>query len=207
MKSDIQDKELKSWALGVGDKYKDIVLDEDYDKNTVQEIVENYKEEDRRKIFNPIFKIIEDPNFNLHIKDSKKEKYTKIKIKDKSVINRIAPAIHYKLEEPIKDLGIVSVTTIVDKNKPIKTIKLENSLFNQSNETIVRVYNEDFAKYQFDLDFPIELRVNIASTEHGIQFLTYYNEESFEYLSHSENIEEGIKAIIYKVYEYITNQS
>lgn len=207
MKSSIQDKKIKTWALEVGNKYKELVLDEDYDKETVNKIMESYNEEDRKKIFNPIFNITENPNFSLQIKNNSKSNYKTIRIKDKSVIEKIIPN---KIEElkvdEIKEYQIVNVTTVIEKKNSNKAIKLENTLFNSTDNTEVTLTNKDFDKYGFNLKFKISVPLKIKIQKDSIIFTAIYDEVVFDAIYHSEKMDEGMMKITSKIYEYILNK-
>lgn len=207
MKSSIQDKKIRNWALEVGNKYKQLVLDEDYDKETVDKIMDCYNEEDRKKIFNPIFSITENPNFNLQIKKNSKSDYKTIRIKDKSIIERIIPNKIEELKvEEIKEYQIVNVTTVIEKKNSKKSIKLENTLFSSTDNTEVFLTNKDFEKYGFNLKFNISIPLNIKIQKDSIIFTAIYDEIVFDTVYHSEKIDEGMMKITSKIYEYILNK-
>jgi hypothetical protein len=206
MKNSIEDEEVKVWAIDVGYKYKKLVLDEDYDDKTVNKILESYDEKDRKKIFNPIFKITENPNFNLQIKDSYKSKYSTIRIKDKSVIEKIIPpVIDIKESEDNKEYEIFQFTTVRDKNNLSKTIKLENTLFNSTDKTEVILSNKNFEKYGYKLDFEVSIPLNITTEKDSITFYAQFNNVDFKIIYHSDKIDDGIKKITSDIYEYILN--
>ncbi|MBS7229561.1 hypothetical protein KHA90_00870 [Flavobacterium psychroterrae] len=208
MKNSIQDVAIKKWAIDVGTKYKELVLDDDYDKVTVNKILESYDEEDRKKIFNPIFKITENPNFTLQIKNSVTSNYKTIKIKDKSIIEKIIPKNVELVDkkEGLKDYQIIQVTTVLDKNNSSKTIKLEDSLFSSSNNTEVILSNKDFEKYKYNLDFEILIPLQITTEKNSIKFSATYDDLNFEVKYSSDRIEEGIMKITSKIFEYIKNR-
>jgi hypothetical protein len=207
MKGSIEDKEIKDWAIDVGYKYKKLVLDEDYDDKTVNNILESYDEKDRKKIFNPIFKITENPNFSLQIKDSNKSKYSTIRIKDKSVIEKIIPPISYLNEiEDNKEYEIFQVTTVRDKNNLSKVIKLENTLFNLTDKTEVILNNKNFEKYGYKLDLEISIPLNITTEKDSIILSAQYDNVDFNIVYHSDKIDDGIKKITSNIYEYILNR-
>tara|TARA_R110002051_G_scaffold185303_3_gene254775 strand:- start:13164 stop:14501 length:1338 start_codon:yes stop_codon:yes gene_type:complete len=209
MKTSIENKEIREWAIDVGYKYKNIVLDKDYDEKTVQTIISNYDEEDRRRIFEPIFKITENPNFELNVKDSKKTEYSKIKLKDKSAIQRIIPP---KMEIPksieSKEYEIIQITTIKEKDKVRKSIRLdENTLFESSDAKQVILKRKDFAKFNYDLNFDVEIPLNISTSKGQIILKTNYDGIDFSKTLDSGKFDEGIKQIISSIYEYILNKT
>lgn len=207
MKNSIQNSAIKNWAIEVGMKYKELVLDDDYDKDTVNKILESYDEDDRKKIFNPIFKITENPNFSLQIKNSVKSTYKTIKITDKSIIEKIVPKnLEINKKEEIKDYQIIQVTTVLDKNNSSKTIKLEDSLFSSSDNTEVILSNKDFEKYNYSLNFEISIPLRITTEKNSIKFSANFDNENFEVIYSSDKIEEGILKITSKIFEYIKNR-
>jgi hypothetical protein len=207
MKNSIQDTAIKKWAIEVGTKYKELVLDDDYDKITVSKILESYDEEDRKKIFNPIFKITENPNFTLQIKNSVTSNYKTIKIRDKSIIEKIIPKnVELDKKEELKDYQIIQVTTVLDKNNSSKTIKLEDSLFSSSNNTEVILSNKDFEKYNYNLNFKILIPLQITTEKNSIKFSAKYDDLNFEVNYSSNKIDEGIMKITSKIFEYIKNR-
>jgi hypothetical protein len=206
MKNSIEDEEVKVWAIDVGYKYKKLVLDEDYDDKTVNKILESYDEKDRKNIFNPIFKITENPNFNLQIKDSYKSKYSTIRIKDKSVIEKIIPpVIDIKESEDNKEYEIFQFTTVRDKKNLSKIIKLENTLFNSTDKTEVILSNKNFEKYGYKLDFEVSIPLNITTEKDSITLYAQFNNVDFKIIYHSDKIDDGIKKITSDIYEYILN--
>jgi uncharacterized protein YjbI with pentapeptide repeats len=207
MKNSIENSAVKNWAIEVGMKYKELVLDDDYDKDTVSKILESYDEDDRKKIFNPIFKITENPNFSLQIKNSVKSTYKTIKITDKSIIEKIIPKnLEISKKEESKDYQIIQVTTVLDKNNRNKTIKLEDSLFSSSNNTEVILSNKDFDKYNYRLNFEISIPLRITTEKNSITFSANYDNENFEVIYSSDKIDEGIMKITSKIFEYIKNR-
>jgi len=210
MKGSIEDKEVKEWAIDVGYKYKNLVLDDDYDNDTVNKIVENYSEEDRKKIFNPIFQITENPNYSLQIKDSNKSKYSTIRrIKDKSIREKIIPLkIETNKTAIDTEYEIVQVTTVLDKNNTSKTIKLENTLFNTSTDKIeINLTNKHFSKYGFDLDFEVSIPLVITTEVNQIRLIATYDDYPFEITYHSDKIDDGIQKITFNIYEYILDKN
>jgi hypothetical protein len=207
MKGSIQNKEIKNWAIEVGKKYKELVLDDNYDNEFVNKILETYDEEDRKKIFNPIFKITENPNFTFQVKNSVKSKYKTIKVKDKSIIEKIIPNnIELDKIDDTKEYEIVQFTTVLDKNNISKTIKIEDSLFSSSSNTEVILSNKEFKKSGYDLDFNISIPLNITAEKNSIKFLAIYDNENFEVNYNSEKMEEGIMKITSKIFDYIKNR-
>lgn len=203
MKNSITDKYLKEWAIDVGYKYKSLVLDDDYDKKTVSKILDNYNEEDRKNIFSPIFKITENPNYNFQIKNSKSSKYSTIRIKDKTTIEKIIPKKIENLETDNKEFEIIQFTTVRDKNKKQKTIKLENTLFNLTDTTEVVLTNKDFEKFGYNLDFEIKIPLKIITDKNIIILNAMFNDTTFEVKYGSDKIDDGIKKITDRIYEYI----
>lgn len=207
MKGGIEDKNIKEWSLDVGYKYKDLVLDEDYAQHRVEYILNSYDDVDRKKIFSPIFKIIENPNYALKVRGANQTKYKTVRVKDKSNIDKIIPPqIKLTPKEDIKDYAIVQVTTLVDKNKLKKTVSLENTLFNSTDATEVILENKNFDKFGYNLDFEISIPVNITTSKNTVSLSTMYDGVPFEVNYHSDKIDEGIDKITARIYEYIINK-
>lgn len=209
MKNSIENKAIRDWAIDVGYKYKDIVLDKDYDEDTVATIISNYTKEDRKKIFEPIFKITENPNFDLKIKDSKVNEYNKIKLKNKSVIQRIIPPkIEILEDEKSKEYEIIQLTTIKEKDKIKKIIRLdENTLFESSDERQVILRKKDFAKFSYNLDFEVEIPLDISIEKGNIILQTKYDGIDFVKTLDSGKLDDGIRQIVSSIYEFILNKS
>lgn len=209
MKQSIENKEIRDWAIDVGYKYKNIVLDDDYDEETVSTIISNYSQEDRKKIFDPIFKITESSNFDLKIKNSKSKEYSKISIKDKSKIERIVPPKLEILEEQkSKEYEIIQVTTIKEKDKIRKSIKLdENTLFESSNAKQVILKKKDFEKFNYTLDFDVEIPLDITTDKGQIILRTEFEGVEFLKTLDSGKFDDGVKQIVASIYEYILNKA
>lgn len=207
MKGNIENKEMKEWAIKVGNKYKDIVLDDTYDENNVKRIVDTYTVDDRKKIFNPIFKITENSDFNLEIKKNKLSKYSTLQIKDKSIIERIVPNVIEDISKPdAKEYQIVNLTTVVDKNKKVKSINIENTLFNSTDETEAILNNKDFEKYGFIINTEISIKVHIKTEKNLIILVSNFDDLVFEVKDSSGKFEDGIRKLIHNIYEYILNK-
>ena len=203
MKRSIEDKKIFEWAVDVGYKYKRLVLDGDYNNATVTNILESYEPNERRKIFEPIFQITEDPNFNLNIKDQKQQKYVRINIKDKNVIKKIVPEKPVRVEEEHKEYEVIQVTTVVDKKRSKTSIKLDqNTLFDSYDSAEYILRRKDFLKYNFHLDFEVEIPLIIKTEKDKINLTARYNEAQFQ-ASATAKMEDGMKQIISKIYEYI----
>ncbi|OBQ51766.1 hypothetical protein JJL45_11510 [Tamlana sp. s12] len=209
MKQSIENKEIRDWAIDVGYKYRNIVLDDDYDEETVSTIISNYSQEDRKKIFEPIFKITENSNFDFKVKNSKSKEYSKINIKDKSKIDRIVPPkIDVPEEVKSKEYEIIQVTTIKEKDKVRKSIRLdENTLFESSNAKQVILKKKDFEKFDYSLDFDVEIPLDISTEKGQIVLRTEFDGIEFEKTLDSGKFDDGIKQIVSSIYEYIVNKS
>ena len=208
MKGGIENKEIRDWAIQVGQKYKDLVLDEDYDEETVQTIISNYSEDDRKKIFEPIFKITENSNFDFRIKDSKEKRYSKILIKDKSKIERIVPRKAEEIDERSKVYEIIQITAVKEKDKIGKSIRLDqNTLFESTDSKQVVLKRRDFEKFDFPLEFEVDIPLDISTEMGHVILTTEYDGIKFSNTLESVTLEEGIKQIVSSIYEYILNKS
>jgi len=209
MKTNIEFKEVKEWADTVGDEYKRIVLDENINDNELESILNNYSEEERVKIFEPIAKIVDNPNYDLKIRDTKEKKYHNLGIKNKEISNKIIvknKVIREQVSE--KDLELINVTTIIDKNTHKKTINLEHTLFNTVQETDYKLTYQDFKKYGYvdGIDENIEVKLHIENQGKSIKLIADYEGEKFEVNIESDKIDEGIRSMTDKIYEYILNK-
>ena len=209
MKGSIEDKKVKDWAIRVGHKYKDLVLDKKYGKSTVNKILESYEEEDRRKIFEPIFKITENPNFKLQIKDNKKSSYSTISINDKKTIERIVPPKKQVEELPeSKEYEIIKVVTVHEKTSKSKSIRLDdNTLFDSTDTTDYVLKNKDFEKYGYKIDTPINTTLKISTEKDKIILSTEYLDNEFEAVIDNGKIDDGIKEITSAIYDYLTDEN
>ncbi|PHQ30840.1 hypothetical protein [Leeuwenhoekiella nanhaiensis] len=208
MKQSIENKEIRDWAIDVGYKYQNIVLDEDYDEENVSRIISSYSPEDRKKIFEPIFKITENSNFDFKIKDSKSKEYSKILIKDKAKIERILPSkLEVVEDEKSKEFEIIQVTTIKEKDKIRKIIRLdENTLFESTDTKQVILKKKDFAKFDYDLEYDVEIPLDISTEKGQVIFETEYDGIEFKKVLDTGKFDDGIRQIIASIYEYILNK-
>ena len=206
MKSNIQFRDLKKWADNVGDKYRQIVLDEDIDNSELEDILKNYSEEERNKIFQPILTIVDNPNFELKIKDRGEKNYSNLGVRKKDVSSKIVSKNVKKPKEE-KDLTLVNVITIIDKKSNKKTVNLDNTLFSQVQEINYLLTNKDFYELGFERT-PKDLKINMSllSENNKIKLISHYDNEIFEVNVENDKIEEGKKKILTKIYEYLLNK-
>lgn len=206
MKGSIGDTSMKVWAIQVGDKYKELVLENSFNEESINVIINEYTEEDRKKIYEPIFKIIENTNVKLQIKNSKDSTYSIIKSPNKHTIEKIIPKKTNKVNDE-KDLQIVNLTTVIDKNKSSKSIIItDGSLFSSTHETEVHIENKDFEKYGHSLDFTISLNVKIETIKDIIYLTSSYDNKTFQHNINTGRLEDGLKCLINSIYEYIINK-
>ena len=201
MKSSIKDKRIRTWAEEVGYKYKEVVLSSDFNENRVNNILASYSEEERNKIFRPLFKITENPNFSIQVKDSKDDMYNKIIIKDKAVIDRILPTPNDD-EDKDEDYEIIHVTSVVNKNRKSKSISLEGNLFSATDNTLYDLTPEDFKKYGYPIEGNIHLPLQIKVQKNHLSISAEYDGQTFAVAEHSMKINEGIKNMAAKISKY-----
>lgn len=207
MKNSIENSKMKVWAIKVGDKYKEDVLDVNYDEENVNRIINNYEEEDRKKIFTPLFNIIENSEINFEIKKSINSSYKKIKINDKTVIQKIVPKRTETLQTyDDKDYQIMNVTTVIDRNKKCKSIDLDSTLFSSTDQVEVFITNKEFSDYGFNIANKISIAVQIKTDKSLIILSTVYEETNFDANVTTGKIADGIKDLTHKIYEYILNK-
>lgn len=208
MKSNIEDNDVKIWANNIGDNYKKIVLDDNIDENELNSIIENYTEEERNKIFTPIINIVNDPNYSLKIKDKKTDKFNNLGVKKKSVSEKLVVKKVVKELPAEKNLELIQVTTVIDKNSKKKTISLDNTLFNVVNKSSVVLFYKDFENRGYkNVNQNIQISVEIENIDNHINLHSIYDNEKFSITIDNEKIEEGIKKMMDKVYEFILNNN
>ncbi len=209
MKTNIDFKEIKEWTNNVGYAFKKIVLDDEIDQNELDAILNDYTEEERNKIFEPIVKIVDNPDYDLKIRDSKEKKYHNLGIKKKDISSKIITK-NKIVQEPIseKDLELINVTTIRDKNSNKKTINLEHTLFSTVKETEYKLTYQDFQKYGYtgNVDKSIEIKLRIENKGNQIILLADYDNQIIDTNIDNDKIDDGIKRMTEKIYEYIVNK-
>lgn len=209
MKMTIEDKKLREWALKVGDDFKATILDVNYsDDRQVELILEKFSPEQRKKIFTPMFEIIENKNFEFQIKNNKRSKYKTIKIRDKFTLEKIVPIENKAIEVKNNDLEIVQVTTLVEKGKNLKTLKIDqNTLFSSTDNTNIILKYDDFVNHGYEkVDSNIQIKVNILTNNGLVFFQTIFDNLPFEVNTNNSKLDDGISLIISKLYEYILNK-
>lgn len=207
MKSNIEFKEVREWADNVGDNYKKIVLDDNIDKNELTTILNTYTDEERNKIFEPVLKIVDNQNYELKIKGSIGENYSTLGIKKKDISSQIVNKV--KMKDDLvtqKHLELITVTTIIDKNSNKKTINLDNTLFSSVESIKYELSYSDFSKYGYKNISPtINVPIYIENNDSHILLKATYDQNDFEVNVENDKIEEGIKKIVDKIYEFIVN--
>lgn len=207
MKTNIEDKDVKDWANNVGDSYRKIVLDEEISDNELNSIIEIYSEEERNKIFKPIVTIVDNPNYSLKIKVPDSNEFKNLGLKNKKVSNKIIVKNIIPELPNEKDLELIQVTTIIDKNSKKKTIYLDNTLFNVIDKsTIPLKYNDFISRGYKEVNTDIEILLNIENLENKIYLYTDYDGINFKVEIENDKIEDGIKKMMDKIYEYILNK-
>lgn len=206
MKSNIEFREVKEWADNVGDNYKKIVLDNDITNTELATILNNYTDEERNQIFEPVLRIVENKNYNLKVKDSLREKYSNLGLNNKEISSKIVTKIKKVDNIQQKHLELITVTTIIDKNSNKKTINLDNTLFSSIESTEYLLGYSDFKKYGYNnVPNGIKITILIENNDTYIVLRANYNENAFEVRVDNDKIEEGIKKMVDKIYEYTIN--
>lgn len=209
MKTNIDFKEVKEWTDNVGNDFKKIVLDDEIDQDELHKILNNYTEEERNKIFEPIVKIVDNPEYDFKIRDNKEKKYHTLGIKKKDISSKIITKNKIVQEQVSeKDFELINVTTIRDKNSNKKTINLEHTLFSTVQKTEYKLTYQDFQKYGYtnNLDKNIEIKLRIENKGKLIILLADYDSQIIEVNIDNDKIDEGIKRMTDKIYEYIANK-
>ncbi|MGG1920912.1 hypothetical protein AB1278_03785 [Chryseobacterium sp. NRRL B-14798] len=206
MKSNIEFKEVKEWADNVGDNYKKIVLDNDITNAELATLLNNYTDEERNQIFEPVLRIVENKNYNLKVKGSVGEKYSNLGLNKKEVSSKIVTKIKKVDDIQQKHLELITVTTIIDKNSNKKTINLDNTLFSSIESTEYLLGYNDFKKYGYNnVPDGIKIAILIENNDTYIVLRANYNENAFEVRVDNDKIEEGIKKMVDRIYEYTIN--
>ncbi|SUX47186.1 hypothetical protein [Chryseobacterium indoltheticum] len=208
MKSHIEFKEVKEWANEVGDNYKRIVLDDNIDNTEIKSLLDTYSDEERNKIFDPVLKIIKNHKYDLKVKSAREQKYSSLGI-NKDYVREQLVTKNFSMEviyDVPKHLELITVTTIIDKNSKRKTINLEDTLFSSVNSSEYELTYNDFKKYGYDsLSIDIHIPISIENYDSYILLKAIYNEQTFSVTVDNDKIEEGIRKLIDKIYEYVIN--
>lgn len=195
MKSDIEDRFLRSWALEVVDKYKSIVLDSNIDDEDVERIISEYNDDDRRKIFEPLISIVDNSNFNFKVKDNIKSNYKKYTIK-KEIRDKIVPKLNKEIQSD-KELELVNFTVVVDKNEKIKKkINPNKSIFTPVGNTTYNITNENFEKQGFYLEDTIIIQVQIETQDNRIKLSSEYKNQKFSSETYSDDLSMAINSFV-----------
>lgn len=209
MKMSIENKEIRNWAIEVGQDYKQIIINTDFNnQNEIQLIIDNFTEEQRKKIFTPLFEIIENKNISFEVKNNKTDKFRKLKIKDKYTIEKIIPIENKVIEIKNNDLEIIQVTTLVEKGKNLKSLRIDqNTLFSSTDNTNIILKYDDFVNHGYEkVDPNIQIKVNILTNNGLVFFQTIFDNLRFEVNTNNSKLDDGISLIISKLYEYILNK-
>ena len=107
-----------------------------------------------------------------------------------------------------KDLELINVTAIRDKNSNKKTINFEHTLFSTVQETEYKLTYQDFQKYGYttNVDKNIEIKLRIENKVNQIILFADYENQIIDVNIDNDKIDEGIKKMTERVYEYIVNK-
>lgn len=202
MKSSIEDKNIRAWAEDIGNKFKETVLNSDFSEERIDRILSNYSDDARRKIFKPLFKITENPNVSMLFKSSNQEPYTKLKIRDKSIIDKIIPSTPIDKDDEDKEYEIITITSVVNKKSKSKSIPLEGNLFSATDSALHILTKDDFEKYGYPINQNVHIPLNIKVKRNHIYISTTFEGEDFEVIEDSTKIEEGIKKMGARISQY-----
>ncbi|HAY3503878.1 TPA: hypothetical protein JRX02_002324 [Elizabethkingia anophelis] len=199
----IEHPDVKEWSNNVAEKFGAIVLDENIDDSELDNIMKEYNDDEREKIFKPIVKIIDNQNFDIKIRKSGQANYKHIGLNKKSVSNKILSKEIANIKDILPDFQLIQVTTVIDKNNPNKKLSLNDGLFSELENTSLLISYADFVKYGYDnIDENIKISIDIENKHDKITYKTLYKGEDIIYESKENKIDEGLKKIIQKVYEY-----
>lgn len=209
MKMSIENVELRNWSIDIGEEFRNIVLDTDYNNpEKVDSLLDKFSPEQRREIFTPIFEIIDNKNIQFQVKKEKKSKYRNLKIKDKYTIEKIIPKEIKILPNEINDLELIQITALVEKGKDLKSIKIDNNtLFSSTDNTDFILKYDDFVKHGYEkIDKTIQIKLNIITNQGTVSFEAIYDNLTFNESINSEKLDDGLTKIIAKIYEYFLNK-
>jgi hypothetical protein len=201
----IEIAKVKDWRKNVLSEYKSEIININYKSNDdVEKIRSSFSEEERRKIFKPLFESINNDEYSVSITDKN--------FKPKLKLNRV-PESTMKLIIPLKDsetseknLELVQIFAVIDTKNPHLTIKskdLENDLFTEKLDKTTRSLSriqkgEDVLSFKENIHFEISLDDSHQKVK--IQFNELPNlillVESFE------QINSAISDAIFKYYDY-----
>ena len=192
-----QNREVYEWSKDIGDKYNDIVLDDDYDIETVKLIINNYSIEQREKIFSPIFKITKDKNLSLFKRDTNQKLFRQIDIKDEHIIEKIIPK-KVESEKP-KDYEIIQLIKVVDKNRKSNLIKIDDkTLFSSDEHAEAFLTKKNFLDYGFKSNFEIKIPILIDTNGSKVSISCHYKD--IEYSVETDSFDESMRHIIGQIY-------
>lgn len=164
------------WKKLIFSQYKSSVIDIDYSSiNVINHIVSNYNEEDRKKIFAPFIKIIDNDDYNLEVTDNKnsyKRTYSSLKKEYKSAL---FPKLNQEDIE-IDNKKLVNVVIEIDKNQDISKISKkainDGLLFSQDLEsTNLNLENFQNKDYIVKLKKPIPFSIKLTNKEYHFENL------------------------------------
>lgn len=203
-KTDI--KEIKKWSKRTSLNFKENVLDIDFNnKESINNIINTYSEEERLKIFKPVIDIIENPKINFSYKSNNFEKFKIVKKVNKIHLKEIVPEEKNVLPviDVNKEYEMIQVFAMVEKGKKPKTIKLENTLFDIVNDKYIELTEIDFINqgYQIPKNVEFNVEVTIEVKDNKTIYRALYNEsEYFVYQINQPNLHNAIFQLIEEIY-------
>lgn len=206
MKSSIENKAVHDWAVNVGDKYRKIAFSNDYSSRDVKDIVSRYDEPTRRKIFDPVFEIRSNKQVSLEVRQPQSTEYKRMKLPNRTIMDWLAPPVLKEKAKP-KDLQLLNVIVLQDKNAPKKTIHLGgNTLFDTSDNYSLKLGADSIRHWGADVTSDWEIEAIISTVDGGAQLSAEYDGQLFV-VGEFEQLPEGINKLTKKLAEYIANRT
>jgi len=204
-------KEIQYWLEDVEEKFKENVLEVNYeDEEQINSIIQenNYTQSELVEIYKPILKIAQDSEHTFEYKGSKEKDFKKIKTNNKIVIEKLTKKdMLDNVDEPEKLQEFEYINVIIPKEigkTMTSKIKLENTLFNITNNFVLN--NDNFSQYGFKYDYIIEIQVNLSSKEKQSILNATYDNIEFNVVGNMDNLKELSKSLVLKIAEYIANR-
>ncbi|SFE98218.1 hypothetical protein SAMN05518672_113144 [Chitinophaga sp. CF118] len=176
----------KEWQKSILDKYRNEVIDVNYNsEEELRNINKNYSEEARRKIFSPIIEILNDKDYHLTVTDQKhrfKRSFVGKISKEKQDI-LLPPKIEEETFEKKKLYSIVIEATEGEDFTKIKGKALQTGL----------LFSQELEKVEYPLNYAISLGHRLKF-KNQIKFWYYIDSQN---LYHAESEEFGIFIVAY----------
>jgi len=163
---DKSDSEFNEWKKNAITNYRDEVILPDYNSNAVIEaITKKYEPEERKNIFQPIIKTINNSKYSLsHLSGNIKSTPIRIKTVKKETEIKITEIPKILTQELPEEKRLVNIVVEIDKNDDLSNISKKNLqlglLFSEEiTNTIFRANKIETEKYTFVFKMQIEFSI------------------------------------------------